>query len=69
MFAHTSDVSRDLPVYLDHVLKEALSPWVDRKFLEQPVPMNVSDPTVDIMTEASDYGLIGVSLPYIVEGH
>ena len=69
MNAHTTDVSRDLPVFLDQDLKEALSPWLNLEFLEQPVPMNVSDPTVDIMTDASDYGWSGVTLPYIVEGH
>ena len=63
---HTTVVDRDLPVPLDLVLKEAFGPWLNREFLEQHVPMNISDPTVDIMSDASDHGWCGILLPWQV---
>ena len=64
---HTSVVDRDLPVLLDYELKEALSPWLNKEFLEQPVPMNIPDPTVDIMSDASDHGWCGILLPLQIQ--
>ena len=68
MNSHTTGMDRDLPVPLDKELKEALFPWLDREFLRLPVPMNVPDPTLDLMTDASDFGWSGVLLPYQVNG-
>ena len=68
MNANTSAQSRDLPVPLDSSLKEALVPWLNRKFLEQSIPMVVPDPSCDLMTDASDHGWCGVLLPHGVRG-
>ena len=68
MNSNTSDHCRDSPVPLDASLKEALVPWLNKKFLEQSIPMAVPDPSYDIMTDASDYGWCGVLLPHIVRG-
>ena len=40
---------------------------VEQEFLEQPVPMNISDPTVDIMSDASDHGWCGILLPLQIQ--
>lgn len=53
------------PVTAD--LRVALQPFLNRKFLETPVSFRPLVPTLEVMTDASDFGWSGVLFPFQVK--
>ena len=60
---HTQPCSRDESVHLDVRFKELLEIWMCPDFLDHPVPMHVSQPSLTLMTDASLDGWCGILLP------
>ena len=68
MHRHTRVATRDRKVPTCQTFKTLLAPWTDREFLSSSVPMHLSSPTRDIMTDASRHGWGGVLLPHCTSG-
>ena len=68
MNANSSVLSRDSKVPLDEVLREALLPWADPDFLRSPVPIKERLPSIEIVTDASDFGWSGILLLEVLRG-
>ena len=68
MNEHTSPLSRDVPVPLDHLFRDALMIWKDTAFLGSSVPMSVPVPSLQLMTDSSLSGWCGVLLPHTISG-
>ena len=64
MNSHTLTYTRDRTVPLDEKLRDHLSVWQDRTFLESPVQMHIPVPDREIMTDASQVGWCGALLPF-----
>ena len=67
MNSKTSASTRDIPIRVDASLREALLPFTERTFLERPTSFRPSRPSLDITTDASDYGWSGVIGPHRVQ--
>ena len=66
MNTNTSPVTRDLPVFTDPDLGRALSPFLNAEFLQAPISFRPPVPSLDLATDASDYGWSGVIGPITV---
>ena len=67
MNSHTSPQSRDKRVFTNSLLKQALNPFRDPKFLQVPVSFQKFETALDIMTDASEYAWSGVAQPFRIQ--
>ena len=65
---HSSPLFRNQQVLVDEGLREALRPWANKFFLHSKVPIRPRQPSLSLMTDASDKGWAGILLPYQVVG-
>ena len=64
MNRYTDPSSRDRAVLLDLNLRLDLQIWSNPSMFKSPVPMHIPQHTVELMTDASQTGWCGVSLPF-----
>ena len=66
MNRETLPFTRDRQVPIDEHFRSLLKIWQDQSFLRSPVPMHISLPSKELMTDASLTGWCGVLLPHRV---